>query len=442
MSCAFIPWEYQETTVEPTLVVIGISLRSAKLALRERFLLSATQKSEALTALVRSDAIDEVIVLSNCNRTEFLVWTQDASEAANSVLRYLTRSINLKLMEWSNYYRLVGDAAVLHVLRVASGIDAAVFGETEATNSLLAAWQQAQRASTTGRFLDAMMTKAFTVASQVRQQIGTSGSMITVAEAAVAVCCDSVGDLRQKRVLILGAGQMALAAVREFQKAGAGAIMVVNRSWDHAQQLARQCGVKAAHAENLWEQVLRADVVVSAASQRVLMTREELEIMMRERKEKHIVIVDLSVPRTVDPNVRALEGVAAHDLDDLCAAMDRREQRCTQLPVAERLIAQEASGFRGKLLSESVVPTISAMRERLELICTQEMDQLREQFGPFTDDQEVALETLSAHIAQRISAALARQLKETPGRNELTGALQQLFQLELAKPQAKAQGSD
>jgi glutamyl-tRNA reductase len=428
--------------VEPTLVVIGISLRSAKLALRERFLLTATQKSEALTALVRSDAIDEVIVLSNCNRTEFLVWTQDASEAANSVLRYLTRSINLKLMEWSNYYRLVGDAAILHILRVASGIDAVVFGETEATNSLLAAWQQAQRASTTGRFLDAVMTKAFTVASQVRQQMGTSTNMITVAEAAVTVCRDAAGDLRQKRVLVLGAGQMALATVREFQKAGAGAVMVVNRSWDHAQQLARQCGVKAAHAENLWEQVLRADVVVSASSLRVLIAREELDIVMRERMEKHIVILDLSVPRTVDPNVRTLEGVVAYDLDDLCAAMDQSEQRRTLLPVAERLIAQEASGFRTKLLSESVLSTISAMRERLEHICTQEMDQLREQFGPFTEDQEVALATLSTHIAQRISAALARQLKEMPGHNELTGALQQLFQLEIAKPKAEAKTCD
>jgi glutamyl-tRNA reductase len=435
-------YESQETTVEPTLVVIGISLRSAKLALRERFLLSATQKAEALIALVRSDAIDEVIVLSNCNRTEFLVWTQDASEAANSILRYLTRSINLKLMEWSNYYRLVGDAAVLHVLRVASGADAAVFGEAEATNSLLAAWQQAQRASTTGRFLDALMTKAFTVASQVRQEMGSSANMTTVAEAAVAVCSDSVGDLRQKRVLVLGAGPMALATVREFQRAGAGAVMVVNRSWDHAQQLARQCGVKAAHAENLWEQVLRADVVVSAASQRVLLTREELEIVMRERKDKHIVIMDLSVPRTVDPNVRTLSGVVAHDLDDLCAAMDLREQRVTMLPVAERLIAQEASGFRTKLLSETVLSTISAMRERLELICTQEMEQLREQFGPFTEDQEVALVTLSAHISQRISSALARQLKEMPGRNELTGALQQLFQLEIAKPMAEAKTCD
>jgi glutamyl-tRNA reductase len=218
--------------------------------------------------------------------------------------------------------------------------------------------------------------------------------------------------------------------------------MVVNRSWDHAQQLARQCGVKAAHAENLWEQVLRADVVVSAASQRVLLTREELEIVMRERKDKHIVIMDLSVPRTVDPNVRTLSGVVAHDLDDLCAAMDLREQRVTMLPVAERLIAQEASGFRTKLLSETVLSTISAMRERLELICTQEMEQLREQFGPFTEDQEVALVTLSAHISQRISSALARQLKEMPGRNELTGALQQLFQLEIAKPMAEAKTCD
>ena len=117
---------------------------------------------------------------------------------------------------------------------------------------------------------------------------------------------------------------------------------MVNRSWDHAQQLARQCKVKAAHAESLWEQVLRADAVVSAASQRVLLTREELEIVLRERKDKHLVIVDLAVPRTVDPNVRTLEGVTAYDLDDLCSAMDKREARRTMLPLAERIIAEEA----------------------------------------------------------------------------------------------------
>ncbi len=429
--------------MEPTLVVIGISLRSAKLATRERFLLDSAQKLTALTALVRSDAIDEVIVLSSCNRTEFLVWTQDASEAANSVLRYLTRSSNLKLAEWSNFYRLVGDAAVLHVLRVSAGLDSAIFGEVEATNSILGAWQQAQRAGTTGRFLDALMSKAFSVAGRVRQELGTASNMTTVAEAAVAVCRESPGDLRLCRVVILGAGQMALAAVREFQSAEAGEITVVNRSWEHAQQLAKLCKVKAAHSESLWEQVLRADVVVSAAAQRVLLTREGLEVVLPERKgNTNLVVVDLAVPRTVDPDIRTLEAVAVYDLDDLCRAMDKREQRLLMLPVAERIVAEEAAGFRNKLLSESILPTISAMRERLEHICRQEMDQLKEQFGPFTLDQEVALEALSSHITQRISATLARQLKQMPGSPELTNALQQLFELEVQNPKIDIRVSD
>ena len=423
--------------MEPTLVVIGISLRSAKLAVRERFLLSTAQTSDALTTLVRLDGIDEVIVLSNCYRTEFLVWTQDASEAANSVLRYLTRSMNLTLAEWSNHYRLVGDAAVAHMLWVASGADGAVFGESAGTSAFLSAWQQAQRKSTTGRFLDALMAKAFSVSGRVRQELGTASNAPSAASAAVAMCRASLGDLHHRRVLILGAGQMALASVREFQSAGAGEVMVVNRSWDHAQQLARQCKVKAAHAETLWEQVLRADIVVSAAAGRVLLTREELEIMLPERKEKQILLIDLSVPRTIDPGIRTLEGVTAHDMDDLCAAMDKSEQRHSRLLLVERMIAAEAAGFRSRLLSESVLSTITAMRQKLEIICGQEVDQLREQFGPFSEDQEVALQALSGQISQRIAAALARQIKETPGRNELTSAVQKLFQIEAGDGEAQ-----
>jgi glutamyl-tRNA reductase len=279
------------------------------------------------------------------------------------------------------------------------------------------------------------MSKAFSVAARVRQELGAASNVVTVAEAAVAVCRESLGDLHLRRIVILGAGQMALAAVREFQRAEAGEITVVNRSWEHAQQLARQCKVKAAHAESLWEQVLRADAVVSAASQRVLLAREGLEVVLRERKtDKQLVIVDLAVPRTVNPDVRTLEGVTLYDLDDLCCTMDKREQRRLMLPVAERIVATEAAGFRNKLLSESILPTISAMRERLELICRQEMDRLKEQFGPFTEDQQVALDALSARITQHISAALARQLKQMPGSPELTGAIQQLFELEVHPP--------
>lgn len=428
--------------MEPTLVVIGISLRSAKLAQRERFLLSAAQEAEAIVTLGRSDAIDEVIVVSNCNRTEFLVWTQDASEASSSVLRYLTGAMNLKMMEWSNFYRLVGDAAVLHVLRVTSGLDAPIYGEADNTNSILSAWQQAQRAGTTGRFLDALMTKAFHVAGVVRQQLGGAIYKLTPAEAAVSLSAEDLGELERRRIVILGAGHMASAAVREFQKAGAESITVVNRSWEHAQQLAQKYKVKAAHVESLWEQVLRADVVVSAITQRMLLTHEEMEIVMHERKERHLVLIDLSVPRTIDPRAHSLEGITGYDHDELCAAIDRRERRRALVAQAEHILAGEAVGFRGELLSESIFSTISSVRERLEQICAQEMDSLRTQFGPLTEDQIVALNTLSTHIAQRISAALVRQLKETAGRNELTGVLQQLFQQELGDNKASAKSAD
>jgi glutamyl-tRNA reductase len=428
--------------VEPTVVVIGISLRSARLAVRERFLLDAGQRVAALAALVRADAIDEVIVLSNCNRTEFIVWTQNAAEAANSVLRFLTRSNNLKLSEWSNFYRLVGDAAVAHVMRVACGADAAIFGESEATNSVLAAWQQAQRASTTGRFLDALMAKAFSVASRLRHDLGAAANMATVAEASVIVCREALGELSRRRAVVLGAGQMALAAVRELQKADAGEITIVNRSWEHAQQLARQCKVKAAHAESLWEQVLRADVVISAAAQRVLLTHEELSLVLPERKSGKLLIIDVAVPHTVDPEVRSLPNVLAYDLDGLCEAIDQLGTRRDVLGTAERTIAAEAVGFRGQLLSESIVPTISAMREMLETLCQQELDQLREQFGPFTDDQEIALQALSTHITQRIAATLSRQLKEIPGRPEVASAIRQLFQLQAPQPKAEVKVGD
>jgi glutamyl-tRNA reductase len=312
-------------------------------------------------------------------------------------------------------------------------LDSALFLKPEATNSFLGAWQQAQRANTTGRFLDSLMAKAFSVAGRIRQELGNDSKLPTVADAAVDACRESLGDLRKRRVVILGAGQVALAVIREFQSAETGEITIVNRSWEHAQQLAHQCNVKAAHAESLWEQVFRADAVISAASQRILLTREELELVLRERKDKHVVIVDLAVPRAVDPGVRTLEGVRVHDLDDLCRALDQGEARLRMMPMAERVVAEESAGLRNKLLTESVLPTISAMRERLEQICHQEMDQLKEQFGPFTEDQELALQTLSSHITQRISATLARQLKELPGCPELTTALQQLFELDVSK---------
>src|SRR5215469_306906 len=149
--------------VEPTLAVIGLNFRTSSVAVRERFWISPARRVEALRQLVRSEGIEEVIVVATCNRTEFILWASDVPTAANSVLRFLTQEYQLKLCEWSHFYRLMDDVALSHIFRVISGLDSMVLGEPEITGQLKDAWALAQETGTTGRFLDAVMQKALTV---------------------------------------------------------------------------------------------------------------------------------------------------------------------------------------------------------------------------------------------------------------------------------------
>ena len=249
---------------------------------------------DALRSLLRSEGIDEAIVLATNNRTEFIVWASDAALAANSVLRFLTREYELKLCEWSNFYRLLDEEALLHVFRVTAGLDSSTDAEPDIESQVLDAWQTAQAADSTGRYLDGVMQKATEVSH------------------------------RAQEILRL-----------EMSHVGG-----------------RQSG-------------------------------DEFRVAARQ---------------------------------------------------AEDIITAEAQEFRKKLLAQQVVPTIVALRTRLDEICRQELTQLGEEFGPFTEDQQQALRKLAAHITQRIAGGLARELKELPEKAEqemLASAVQRLFHLEM-----------
>ena len=151
-------------------MVIGLNYRTALVAVRERFWMSETQQHEALLHLASAEGIDEVIVLATCNRTEFLLWASDPGLAANSVLRFLTSQYGLKLCEWKNFYRLLDEAALLHIFRVASSLDSMVLGEPHIIAQVKNAWAQAQKVDSSGRFLDAVIQKALTVSKRVRNE--------------------------------------------------------------------------------------------------------------------------------------------------------------------------------------------------------------------------------------------------------------------------------
>jgi glutamyl-tRNA reductase len=421
--------------VEPTLAVIGLNFRSSSVAVRERFWISPERRADALLQLVRSEGIEEVIVLATCNRTEFILWASDVPTAANSVLRFLTQEYQLKLCEWSHFYRLMDDAALAHVFRVISSLDSMVLGEPEITGQMKAAWVQAQEAGTTGRFLDAVMQKALTVSKRTRTETAIGSSAVSVPYASVEISREVLGELAGREVLLIGAGKMSELAAHYLTKAGASHLKVMNRTVSRGTELALKLGATAVTFEERIEHIKKADIVVSSTScPSVILTREEAAEIARERKHKPIVMIDIAVPRDIDPAVREVEGIHLFDMDSLEKVVQRNAVgRQAAAEAAEKIVAAEVQGFRRKLMAERVVPTIVALRQRLDELCRQELEVLRKEFGPFTEDQDQALNALTTHITQRIAGSLARELKELPERAEqdvLTAAVGRLFHLE------------
>jgi len=421
--------------VEPTLAVIGLNFRTSPVAVRERFWISPARRADALLQLVRSEGIEEVIVLATCNRTEFIVWASDVPTAANSVLRFLTQEYQLKLCEWSHFYRLMDDVALTHIFRVISSLDSMVLGEPEITGQMKEAWMQAQAVETTGRYLDAVMQKAITVSKRARTETAIGSSAVSVPYASVALSREVLGDLAGREVLLIGAGKMSELAAHYLIKAGASHVTVMNRTPSRGSELAKKLGASSAAFEDRLQQIKKADIVVSStASPTPILSRQEAEEIARERRHKPMVMIDIAVPRDIDPAVREIEGIHLFDMDDLEHVVRRNASgRQAAAEAAEKIVAAEVQGFRHKLMAERVVPTIVALRNRLDELCRQELEVLRREFGPFTEDQDQAMTALTTHITQRIAGSLARELKELPERAEqdvLTAAVGRLFHLE------------
>ena len=427
--------------MEPALMVVGLNYRTAPVAVRERFWISENRRYEALVQLSRAEGIEEIIVMATCNRTEFWLWATDVTLAANSVMRLLGAEYGLKLCEWKHFYRLLDEAALLHIFRVASSLDSMVVGEPQVVSQVKEAWKQAQKVGATGRFLDAVLQKALTVSQRVRSETAIGNAAVSIPYAAVEVACQIFGTLENKKVLLLGAGEMSELSARELLKQGAGSVCVsvINRTLEHAVELAAKLGGLAIPFEERWQHMAEADIIISSTScPHTILSREETELMVRGRTDRPLVIADIAMPRDVDPGVRNVKGVFLYDLDDLENVTDQNAgEREAAAAEAQKILQAEAQGFRCKLMAERVVPTIVALRLRLDELCRQELDVFREENGPFSKDQDEMLNAVMSRMTQRIAGSLARELKELPEKVEqeqMTTALRRLFHLQPAEP--------
>ena len=421
--------------MEPTLMVVGLNYRTAPVAVRERFWISEERRYEALVQLSRAEGIEEVIVLATCNRTEFLLWAKDVTLAANSVMRLLGSEYGLMLCEWKHFYRLLDEAALLHIFRVASSLDSMVVGEPQVVNQVKQAWQQAQKVGATGRFLDAVMQKALTVSKRVRSETAIGNAAVSIPYAAVELTRQIFGSLESKKVLLLGAGKMSELSARGLLNQGASSVRVINRTLEHAGELAAKLGGVAVAFEDRWQHMAEVDIIISSTScPHTILSRDEAEQLVRGRKDRPLVIVDIAMPRDIDSAVHDVKGVYLYNLDDLENVVDHNAvEREAAAADAEKILQAEAQGFRRKLLAERVVPTIVALRQRLEELCRQELETFRQENGPFSKDQDEMMDAVMSRMTQRIAGSLARELKELPEKVEqeqMTAAVQRLFHLQ------------
>ncbi len=421
--------------MEPTLMVIGLNHRTAPLAMRERFWIGENRRYEVLRKLKSAEGIEEIVVLSTCCRTEFLVWASEPTLAANSLLQFLGAEHGLKLSEWQHFYRLLDDAALHQIFRVTSGLDSLILGEPQIVSQVKAAWERARTVGTASRFLNATLEKALSVSKQVRTNTSISQWTVSIPSAALELACQIFGSLENRRILLLGTGKTSELSARQMVEHGAQSVVVIDQSVTKARELAEKLGGTAASLADRWKCMLRSDIVISATGcPHVVLTREEAERIADERNRVALVVMDIGMPRDVDPEVRRVDGILLYDLEGLERAVKGREaERSAAAAQAESIVAAEAQAFRSKLKAQTVVPTIVALRQRLDEICRQELESFIEERGPFTREQDQSLHAITAQVIQKIASSLARELKELPEKEDqerMTAAVTRLFHLE------------
>ena len=290
--------------MEPTLAVIGLNFRTSTVAIRERFWISEPRRNDALYHLVRSEGIDEVMVLATCNRTEFILWTSDVASASDSVLRFLAHEYELKLCEWSHFYRLMDDIALAHIFRVASSLDSMVLGEPEIVTQLnagLEARQASRLHRTVPRFHRAEGAQRFQAEFAPSWRLATRRFRCPTPRSSSR--CRSWAILTGREVLLIGAGRMSELAARCLMSAGVRKVNITSRTSASAEELAAKLNARCVPFEERRRYLETADIVVSSTSSpHYIISREQAEAVARAREHRPLVLIDIAVPRDIDPS--------------------------------------------------------------------------------------------------------------------------------------------
>jgi glutamyl-tRNA reductase len=373
------------------LSLVGLSHQVAPVELRERVALDLEAASEL------AQSLGDAVCLSTCNRTELYVASEDDEAAAAALDRLAGRSLA------GVAYRLRDDAAVLHLFRVAAGLESLVPGEGEILGQVRAAYEAVE----SGPLVDHVFRQALAVGKRVRAETAIGESPASVSSAAAALAAQVFGDLRGRRVLLVGAGRIGELAATNLASRGAEIAFVANRTVEHARGVARRFGGEAVALADLPARLGDVDVVVSSTSapEQVLRAAD-----VPARRSRPLFFIDIAVPRDLDPAIHSLDGCFLYDIDDLEAVVaETLAGRRAEAERAEQLVAEELERFRGWQASLDVVPAIASLRARAEEIRLGELAKLR---GRLSEDERRTVESVTSQILNKLLHLPTVRMKE------------------------------
>jgi glutamyl-tRNA reductase len=373
-----------------SIVLVGISHHQAPVELRERAALDRERAAELAATLAGGRS--EAVCLSTCNRTE-LYLADESAEAAEKKAEAALLALESKL--GPALYRLRDEDAALHLFRVAAGLDSMIPGEGEILGQVRAAYES----GTTGPLLDRLFRQAVQAGRKARSQTAIGENPASVSSAAAALAEQVFGDLKGRSVLVVGAGKVGELAIRSLVSRGATIAFVANRTGQRAEALTDRFGGEALPLERIEEELVRADVVLSSTSaQGWVLTREQVERALPGRKGRALFLIDLAVPRDLDPAIHELDGCYLYDIDDLEAVVaETLAGRQREADRAETIVAQEANRFRAWQASLDVVPAITSLRARAEEIRDAELSRAK-----LNDAERRAAESVTAAVLNKL----------------------------------------
>jgi glutamyl-tRNA reductase len=348
------------------LLALGISHKTAPVALRERLAFTEQEARDFAIQATATEEVREAVVISTCNRTEVYLVVGDPVQAEGDVLGLLARRAGIRPTELAQeIYSPRNCDAARQLYRVTAGLESMIVGEAEIQGQVRRAHEAAMRAGSTGAFSNRLFAAALTTGKRVRTETGIGSSRVSVPSVAVDLAQSVLGGLAERHVVILGAGETSELTARALAEQGAGTMFVANRHADRALSLAQRFGGSVVGLDDLPDQLLQADIVVSSTSSpHPIVGREELELVMGERAGRALLLIDIAVPRDIDAGCGELEGVTLYDIDDLQAVVARNlDTRVSEIPRAEEIVEEEIQRFARWLGQLEVLPTVSALRE-------------------------------------------------------------------------------